>query len=112
VGERKGKELDMQTRLAKDPERVQKSVSELPAGFRAKARKWLRARIRARHGSPRVGKVSDRERLEMYAMKKAGATFRDLEAIYHLIPVNGNDAKRQVDRAKKLVRQGAKLVSC
>lgn len=74
----------------------------------------MNARIRARHGSPRAGKLTDKDRLEMYKMKKAGATFRDLEAIYHLIPVNGNDAKRQVDRAKKLVRRMAakKRVTC
>jgi len=102
----------MRSRLAKDPIRVAQSVAELPTGFRARARKWLRARIRARHGSPRAGKLTDKDRLEMLAMKKAGATFRDLEAIYHLVPVNGNDAKRQVDRAKKLVRKGAKLIAC
>ena len=104
----------MQTRLAKDPERVQKSVSELPTGFRARARKWLKMRIRARHGSPRAGKVSDAVCLEMLAFrmikpKKKRSTFRDLEAIFRLKPVNGNDAWRQVNRAKKLVRQGAKI---
>lgn len=100
------------SKLAKDPERVARSVSELPSAFRARARRWLRARIRARHGSPRAGKLTDKDRLEMLSMKKAGATFRDLEAIYHLKPVNGNDAKRQCDRAKRLVRKGAKLVTC
>jgi hypothetical protein len=98
----------MQTRLAKDPERVERSVSALPPAYRARALKWLRARIRARHGSPRAGKVTDPVRLEMYAMKKVGSTFRDIEAVYHLKPVNGNDAKRQVDRARMLVRRGEK----
>jgi len=96
------------SKLAKDPERVARSVSELPPALRARARQWLRARIRARHGSPRAGKVTDPVRLEMYVMKKAGSTFRDIEATYHLKPVNGNDAKRQVDRARMLVRRGSK----
>jgi hypothetical protein len=99
----------MRSRLAKDPVRVARAADALPSGYKARARKWLRARIRARHGSPRAGKVDDKVRLEMYALKKKGSSFRDLEAIYHLIPVNGNDAKRQVDRARKLVRQGAKV---
>lgn len=99
----------MRSRLAKDPVRVARAAEELPAGYRARAKKWLKMRIRARHGSPRAGKVDDKVRLEMYAFKRKGSSFRELEAYFHLIPVNGNDAKRQVDRAKKLVRQGAKV---
>jgi len=45
----------------------------------------------------------------MIKPKKKRSTFRDLEAIFRLKPVNGNDAWRQVNRAKKLVRQGAKI---
>ena len=103
-GNRKG-DVNMKVRLAKDRKRVEQSISTLPPAFRRKARLWLNRRIRARHGSPREGKLTDRDRIAMLQMHRAGASFRDCESIFHLKPVNGNDAKRQCDIAKKLLRR-------
>jgi hypothetical protein len=60
-------------------------IEELPGKFQRMARKWLRARHQ--HGSRTRSRIPDDQRLQMLELHRSGATFRDLEAIYHLIPL-------------------------
>lgn len=95
------------TRLPKEVVKKKYIAKLKDARLKRLALRELNKKVRERHGSTKAGKISDRDRKNMLAMHRdeASVSFRAIEVIYHLIPANGNDAKRQVDRALALEQE-------
>jgi hypothetical protein len=99
----------MSVRLSK--EKVLSNLKKLSPALRKKAGAYLTRKIRFRHGSEREGKMSWREKLDLYKMKRQGASFRTLEEVFRLKHMNGSDAWRQFNIVKKEIRRKKVKVS-
>lgn len=75
------KPIQVQTKPIQVSPALDRQPEELPGKFQRMAYKWLSARRRTR------SRIPDHQRLQMLELHRSGATFRDLEAIYHLIPL-------------------------
>lgn len=111
------------TELPKD--KVEAALDGLPEELRRKARRWYHRTIDEkdrhgerkaypyRHGSDQYGKdhsefaVDDEQRELMFDLNQEGCSFREVEAIMHLIPNSGNDAQRCINKhIEALAAQG------
>lgn len=95
-------------------ERVEAAIDRLPEYDRRRARRWfhktyvnkngVRKPYPYRRGSesyaeehPEFGVPTD-QREFMYTLNQHGMSFREIEAIMHLFPQQGNDAQRCINR--------------
>lgn len=105
------------------PEKVLEAIWGLPAELRSDARSMLKKELADRQGSekwirehPKATPVTKAQKIKMALMHQHGASFRSLEAIYHLIPNSGNGAQRCVEQGLQYLKEKAgksksKLVS-
>jgi len=54
--------------------------------------------------------MSWQEKLDLYKMKRLGQSFRTLEEIFKLKPMNGSDAWRQYNIVKRELRRRKRAV--
>lgn len=98
----------MSVRLGK--KKVDSNIQKLSPAWRKKAMAYLQRKIHFRHGSNRSGKMSWQEKLDLYKMKRLGQSFRTLEEIFKLKPMNGSDAWRQYNIVKRELRRRKRAV--